>query len=64
MREIVAINVEVWLAGEATIGDVLFWSSLFFSLSLAAYPVNLFLIHFSVEEGMMNPKKMATDMGM
>ncbi|RBI61489.1 DUF4396 domain-containing protein [halophilic archaeon] len=66
VMEIVAISVDLWLAGEATMGDVLFWSSLFFSLSLgliAAYPVNLVLIHFSVKEGMMNPKKMATDMG-
>ncbi|UPV76694.1 DUF4396 domain-containing protein (plasmid) [Halorussus limi] len=67
VMEIVAISVDIWLAGEATMGDVLFWSSLFFSLSLgliAAYPVNLVLIYYSVKEGMMNPKKMATDMGM
>lgn len=67
VMEIVAISVDIWLAGEATMGDVLFWSSLFFSLSLgliAAYPVNLVLIYYSVKEGMMNPKKMAADMGM
>ncbi len=67
VMEIVAISTGIWLAGEAGLGDVLFWSSLFFSLSLgllAAYPVNLVLIHYSVKEGMMNPKKMAADMGM
>lgn len=66
VMEIVAISVDLWLAAEATMGEVLFWTSLIFSLSLglvAAYPVNLALIHFGVKEGMMNPAKMGTEMG-
>ena len=66
VMEIVAISVDLWLAAEATMGDVLFWTSLVFSLSLglaAAYPVNLALIHVGVKEGMMNPAKMGTEMG-
>jgi hypothetical protein len=66
VMEIVAISVDVWLAGDAGLGDVLFWTSLVFSLTLgllAAYPVNLLLIHVGVKEGMMNPAEMGTEMG-
>jgi hypothetical protein len=66
VMEIVAISVDVRLAGDAGLGDVLFWTSLVFSLTLglvAAYPVNLLLIHVGVKEGMMNPAKMGTEMG-
>ncbi|WP_137284011.1 DUF4396 domain-containing protein [Halorussus salinisoli] len=66
VMEIVAISTDVWLAGEAGLGDVLFWTSLVFSLTLgllAAYPVNLALIYVGVKEGMMNPAKMGTEMG-
>ncbi|MFC4551404.1 MULTISPECIES: DUF4396 domain-containing protein [Halorussus] len=66
VMEIVAISIDVWLAAEATMGEVLFWTSLVFSLTmglLAAYPVNLLLIRFGVKEGMMNPAKMGTEMG-
>jgi hypothetical protein len=66
VMEIVAITTDVWLAGDAGMGDVLFWTSLVFSLSLgllAAYPVNVVLIRFGVKEGMMNPAKMGTEMG-
>lgn len=62
VMEIVAISTDLWLAGEATMTDVLFWSALVFSLSLgllAAFPVNVLLIRFGVKEGMMNPAKMA-----
>lgn len=62
VMEIVAIGTDLWLAGEATMGDVLFWSALAFSLSmglLAAYPVNVLLVRFGVKEGMMNPAQMA-----
>ena len=62
VMEIVAIGTDLWLAGEATMGDVLFWAALVFSLSiglLAAYPVNVFLISRDVKEGMMNPADMA-----
>ncbi|WP_135852322.1 DUF4396 domain-containing protein [Halorussus salinus] len=66
VMEVVAISTDIWLAAEAGLGDVLFWTSLVFSLTvglLAAYPVNLLLIHFGVKEGMMNPAKMGTEMG-
>lgn len=62
VMETVAIGTDLWLAGEAVMTDVLFWSALVFSLSLgllAAYPVNVLLIHFGVKEGMMNPAEMA-----
>lgn len=58
VMEVVAIGVDLWLAGEATMGDPLFWSSLVFSLSIgffAAYPVNVGLIAVGVKEGMSNP---------
>ena len=66
VMEVVAISIDIWLAGEAGIGEVLFWTSLVFSLSmglLAAYPVNIALIYLGVKEGMMNPAKMGTEMG-
>jgi len=62
VMEIVAIATDLWLAGEATMGDTLFWAALVFSLFvglLAAYPVNVFLISRDVKEGMMNPAGVA-----
>jgi hypothetical protein len=62
VMEIVAIGTDVWLAGEAGMGEILFWTALVFSLTMgliAAYPVNLLLINFGVKEGMMNPAKMS-----
>jgi hypothetical protein len=59
VMEIVAIGTDIWLAGEATIGEPLFWSALAFSLTMgliAAYPVNVLLVKFGVKEGMHNPK--------
>ncbi len=61
IMEIVAIGTDIWLAGEAHMGQVLFWSALIFSLSIgliAAYPVNLYLIHRGVKEGMQNPTEL------
>lgn len=61
VMEVVAIGTDIWLAGEAHVGQVLFWSGLIFSLSLglvAAYPVNLYLIHRGVKEGMQNPARL------
>lgn len=52
--EAVAIGVDVWLAGEATIGEPLFWSGLVLSLSVgfsAAYPVNVALVNLGVKSG-------------
>jgi hypothetical protein len=60
VMEIVAIGVDIWLAGGATMGEALFWSSLAFSLSmglLAAYPVNVLLILLGVKSGMHSPKE-------
>lgn len=59
VMELVAIGADLWLAAGAHMGDVLFWSSLVFSLTMgliAAYPVNVLLIHFGIKSGMMNPK--------
>lgn len=59
VMEVVAIGVDLSLAGEAMPSDVLFWSSLVVSLTcglLAAYPVNVLLIRFGVKEGMMDPR--------
>lgn len=64
VMEVFAIGTDLLLASEATIGSVLFWLALAFSLSigfLAAYPVNVALVRFGVKEGMMNPKEMRDD---
>lgn len=58
--EITAIGLDLWLAASATLGDVLFWSSLIVSLTaglLVAYPVNVLLVHFGVKGGMANPRE-------
>jgi hypothetical protein len=58
VMEIVAVGVDLWLSQSAKMGDVLFWSSLVFSLTMgliAAYPVNVLLVHFGVKEGMADP---------
>lgn len=60
VMEIMAISVDLLLAGKATIGEPLFWSSMIISLTLglvAAYPVNVLLLHFGIKEGMMDPRK-------
>lgn len=62
VMEIAAIGTDVWLAGEATIGEPLFWSALIFSLTVGlvvAYPVNVLLVREGVKEGMQNPKEAA-----
>lgn len=59
VMEVVAIGVDIWLAGEAVIGEPLFWTALIFSLSVgfvAAYPINVALVRLGVKEGMQNPK--------
>ncbi|MGB8623963.1 MAG: DUF4396 domain-containing protein [Paracoccaceae bacterium] len=59
VMEVVAITVDLLLAGQATMGDVRFWSSIIVSLTcglIAAYPVNVLLIRFGVKEGMMDPR--------
>lgn len=62
VMEIAAIGTDIWLAGDAHIGEVLFWSGLIFSLTVGlavAYPVNVYLVHRGVKGGMQNPKEAA-----
>jgi hypothetical protein len=64
VMEVVAIGTDLWLAGEAGLTDVLFWSALVVSLSVglvAAYPVNVLLIRQGVKEGMMDPRDVGSD---
>lgn len=59
VMEIVAIGVDLLLAGNAGMSDPKFWASLVLSLMagfLAAYPVNVALVHWGVKEGMMDPR--------
>jgi hypothetical protein len=59
VMELTAISLDLWLAATSTIGHLLFWGSLVFSLSiglLAAYPVNVLLVYFGVKEGMGDPR--------
>lgn len=66
VMEVVAIGTDLWIAQDATIGEALFWSALIVSLTvglIAAYPVNVLLIHWGVKEGMHNPKEMAGHTG-
>jgi hypothetical protein len=60
VMEAVAVGVDLALARRATMGEPLFWSSLVVSLSvgfLAAYPVNVLLVHLGVKTGMHSPKE-------
>jgi hypothetical protein len=59
VMEVTAIGVDLWLSAGAGMGEVLFWSSLAFSLSMgliAAYPVNVILIALGVKRGMADPR--------
>ncbi|MCA9755051.1 MAG: DUF4396 domain-containing protein [Candidatus Eisenbacteria bacterium] len=62
VMELVAISVDLLLAGNAGWSEVLFWSSLVVSLTLgflAALPVNILFVRWGVKEGMKSPKAMA-----
>lgn len=64
VMEVVAIGADFLLAGEATLGDPLFWSSLVVSLTaglVAAYPVNLWLIKSGVKEAMGDPSQASAE---
>lgn len=64
VMEIVAITTDLLLAGSAGMGQPIFWVSLIVSLTLglvAAYPVNVLLVHWGVKEGMHDPREMAED---
>lgn len=59
VMEVVAISVDQWFAGNAGLGDRIFWSSLVVSLTLgliAAYPVNVLLIKRGIKAGMASPR--------
>ncbi|MBB5321598.1 DUF4396 domain-containing protein [Marinobacter oulmenensis] len=59
VMEAVAITVGLYLGGQATMADALFWTSLYVSLTLglfAAWPANLLLIHFGLKGGMGDPR--------
>jgi len=59
VMEITAISLDLWLAARATMDQPLFWGSLILSLTiglLAAYPVNVLLVHFGVKQGMGDPR--------
>ena len=61
VMEIAAIGTDLPLAGGAGWTRPLFWTALFFSLTIGfvfAYPVNAALIAFGVKEGMGNPARM------
>lgn len=63
IMEVVAIGVDLWLAGDAGMGRPLFWGALAFSLScglLAAWPANVALIRLGVKSGMHDPREMAS----
>ena len=64
VMEVVAIGVDLWLAGSAVFSQPLFWVSLVVSLIcglFAAWPVNVLLIHFGVKSGMHDPREMGHD---
>ncbi|AZH26200.1 DUF4396 domain-containing protein [Haloplanus aerogenes] len=61
IMEVVAIGADLLLASGTHMGQPLFWMALVFSLSLgflAAFPVNVLLVHAGVKEGMKNPAEM------
>lgn len=60
VMEITAISLDLWLAANAAMTEVLFWTSLIVSLTaglLVAYPVNVILIRLGVKDAMANPRK-------
>lgn len=59
VMESVAITTDLYLGGKSTMGDALFWNSLFVSLSLglfAAWPANYLLIRYGLKGGMGDPR--------
>ncbi len=62
VMEVVAIGMDLWLSGDAGMGQPLFWSAMVVSLScglLAAWPANVVLIRLGVKSGMHDPREMA-----
>ena len=59
VMEIVAISADLWIAGDAGMGEARFWSALVISLTLgfiAAWPVNYLLVKRGVIAGMGDPR--------
>jgi uncharacterized membrane protein len=66
VMEVVAIGVDLFMAGSATAGQALFWASLALSLTVgfvAAFPVNVILIRLGIKAGMHSPKEHAAHHG-
>ena len=60
VMELVAVGVDLFLSGKANLHHIRFWTSMIVSLSLglvAAYPVNVLLIHWGIKEGMHDPRQ-------
>jgi hypothetical protein len=60
VMELTAISLDLWLAANASMNQVLFWGSLILSLTagqLAAYPVNVLLVVLGVKQGMGDPRE-------
>jgi hypothetical protein len=59
VMEVTAISLDLWLAADSSMNQPLFWGSLILSLSvglIAAYPVNVLLVHFGIKHGMSDPR--------
>ena len=66
VMEITAIGTDLLVGGRSGINEPLFWSAMILSLTfglIAAYPVNVLLIRYSVKEGMMDPRNTHHDHG-
>ncbi|SNZ16894.1 protein of unknown function [Natronoarchaeum philippinense] len=66
LMEVAAIGTDLLIAGQAHIGDLLFWGALVFSLSVGfvvAFPVNVSLVYAGVKEGMKNPAELGQQTG-
>ena len=64
VMEVVAIGVDLLIAGNAGMGEPLFWNAMAVSLTcglLAAWPVNVLLIRWGVKSGMHDPRSMADE---
>lgn len=60
VMEATAIGIGLWLGGRAHMNEPLFWTALYVSLSaglIAAYPVNVALIHWGIKSGMGSPRE-------
>lgn len=64
VMEVTAISLDLWLAGSATMGEVLFWNSLILSLTvglLTSYPVNVLLVRLGIKKGMGDPRDTSSE---